>query len=386
VSVSPVATLPATRSSIEPVSVFLMIHCFEMGGSERQLSIVARSLDRTRFQALVGCNRRTGSLAGEFPNAPEFRLGGSLYGWRSLAARVRLGRHLRRARVQVAHSFDFYTNLTLIPAARLARVPVVIGSHRQIGDLMTAMQFRAQAAAFRGCDAVVCNSQAGADRLAEAGIAPKKLVVIGNALLDSAFESVPPALPIRPGLRRVCMVARMNAEYKNHGGFLRIAAEIRRRNPNVEFVLVGDGPLRTKLERDAATLGLGDAVQFLGERNDIAAVLASVDVAVLTSDSEGLSNVILEAMGARLPVVAYNVGGNSELINDSRGTLVRPGDEKEFANAVQQLLGDDSLRQRFGINARRFAEENFGVALVCRRYEELYTSLLEDKLGRDRSS
>jgi glycosyltransferase involved in cell wall biosynthesis len=181
-------------------------------------------------------------LGVDFPNVPEFRLGGSLYGWTSLRARLNLSRHLRQNEVQIAHAFDFYVNLTLIPAARLARAPVVIGSHRQIGDVMTPAQFRAQAVAFRWCDAVLCNSQAAADRLAAAGLRRDKLAVIGNTLSVASFQAVGPALPRRPDTLRVGMVARMNAHYKYHAGFLHIAAEIHQRRPEVEFLLVGDGP------------------------------------------------------------------------------------------------------------------------------------------------
>ncbi len=261
-------------------------------------------------------------MAAQFGEVPQFPLGGSLFGWKSLRTRLNLSRHLRHHQVQVAHAFDFYANLTLIPAARLARVPVVIGSHRQLGDLMTPAQFRAQAAAFRWCDAVVCNSQAAADRLIATGLAPDKIAVIGNALPAEAFTAAPAALPKRPGVLRVGMVARMNHRYKNHSGFLRIAAQIHPRMPGAEFVLVGDGSLRRDLENEASSLGLGASAVFLGDRQDMPAVLASLDVAVLTSDSESLSNVILEAMAAGLPVVAYSVGGNSELLSHQRGALI----------------------------------------------------------------
>jgi glycosyltransferase involved in cell wall biosynthesis len=370
----------------EPIGVFLMTNTFETGGSERQFSVLARHLDPQQFQLHLGCHRRDGAFAQAFGAVPEFRLGGSLFGWRSIRARIRLARHLRSKHIQIAHAFDFYTNLSLIPAARLARVPVVIGSQRQLGDLLTPAQFRVQSVAFRFCDAVVCNSQAAAEPLVAAGISRDKLCVIGNAMPAEAFVPAVPALPRRADTLRVGMVARMNARYKNHSGFLRIAAAIHAQKPNVEFLLAGDGPLRSELEQEASALGLGDSVIFLGDRRDISAVLASLDLAVLTSDSESLSNVILEAMAARLPVVAYNVGGNAELVNEQRGVLITAGKEEEFIAAVQYLLMHPELRLQLGANARQFVEENFSSARVFGRYEELYLSLLAKKLGKGAES
>jgi glycosyltransferase involved in cell wall biosynthesis len=369
----------ANYSANQPVRLFLMTNNFETGGSERQFTVLAQNLRPEQFQVHLGCIRRTGTFALELGEVPEFWLGGSLYGWASWRTRLRLGRSLRQQHIQIAHAFDFYTNLGLIPAARLARVPVVIGSQRQLGDLLTPRQFRAQAGAFRWCDGVVCNSRAAADRLAADGLSRDKLFVIGNALSAEVFASVPAALPRRPGSLRVGMVARMNARYKNHSGFLRIAKRINQQMPDVDFLLAGDGPLRAELEREAQTLGIGDRVIFLGDRRDIPAVMASLDVAVLTSDSESLSNVILEAMAAGLPVVAYRVGGNSELVNEERGELLSAGDEEGFAAAVERLLSTPSMRAQFGGNARKFAQDNFGLASVRAQYEHCYQTLLEKK-------
>jgi glycosyltransferase involved in cell wall biosynthesis len=179
------------------------------------------------------------------------------------------------------------------------------------------------------------------------------------------------------------MVARMNASYKNHSGFLRIAALVHRHMPEVEFVLVGDGPLRQQLERGASGLGLGASAIFLGDRQDMPAVLASLDVAVLTSDSESLSNVILEAMAAGLPVVGYSVGGNSELLGDQRGVLIPAGDEINFADVIQNLLSDSLFREELGRNARQFAQENFSLDRVRQRYVDLYVTLLHKKRRRN---
>jgi L-malate glycosyltransferase len=356
-----------------------MTNSFETGGSERQFSVLAENLRPEQFRVHLGCIQRIGPFADRFGGVPEFWLGRNLYGLKSWRARLRLSRKLRQQQIQIAHAFDFYTNLTLIPAARVARVSVVIGSQRQLGDLLTANQFRAQAAAFRFCDAVICNSQAAADRLAADGLSRDKLFVIGNAMPAEAFAPVPAALPRESGRLRVGMVARMNARYKNHSGFLRIAKQIKERMPDVEFLLAGDGPLRAELEREAQALGLGDRAIFLGDRRDIPAVMASLDVAVLTSDSESLSNVLLEAMAAGLPVVAYDVGGNAELVNEKRGELISAGDEVAFAAVVEKLLSAPALRAKLGASARKFAEENFGLDCVRARYEACYQTLLEKK-------
>jgi glycosyltransferase involved in cell wall biosynthesis len=356
-----------------------MINSLETGGTERQFVEVAGSLRNGGLRVHLGCLIKRGSFLeglGEVYHSP---LGGSLYGLRSLQSRWQLMRYLRKSDAVVAHSFDFYANLMLIPAAKLARVPVVIGSHRQLGDLLTPNQFRAQLAMFRLCDRVVCNSRAAADRLAEAGLPERKLVVVGNGLPASAFAETAPALPRREGILRVGMIARMNAAYKNHSIFLRACARVRRKFSNLEIVLVGDGPLRQELEREAAELGLQDSVIFLGDRRDIPATLACMDVSVVPSASESLSNVMLESMAAGIPVVASAVGGNVELAGDGRAVLVPPGDKEALAAGLEKLLADQRLRSAMGARARQFAEENFSMERVRQQYARVYADVLASR-------
>src|SRR5437879_3532098 len=150
--------------------LFLMTDSFETGGSERQFAALTRSLNPEAFRVHLGCIQRQGSFLDGMGHVTEFPLGGSLYGVKSLWTRLRLAQHLRRNNIAVAHAFDFYTNLTLVPAARVAGVPVVIGSQRQLGDLLSRSKSRTQTAVLRWCDVVVCNSRAAADRLVGQGL------------------------------------------------------------------------------------------------------------------------------------------------------------------------------------------------------------------------
>ena len=377
-------TSPAAPQTLELPGIFLMTNSLETGGSERQFVALAQTLNPDKFRRSIGCVMRKGPLADQLGPMAEFRLGGSLYGWKSLITRARLARHLRRSQIAVAHSFDFYTNLTLIPSARLAGVPVVIGSQRQLGDLLTPTQFRVQADLFRLCDAIVCNSRAAADRLAAAGIREHRLVVIGNGLSPELFATAEPVLPRRPGVLRVGMIARMNTRAKNHSIFLRAAARLHAKHPNLEFVLAGDGPLRPQLEQEAQSLGLGDQAIFLGDRRDIPAVLASLDVSVLPSQSESLSNSILESMAAGVPVVATNVGGNPELITSERGFLVEPDSDSALADALDRFLRDSALRASCAANSKAFTAANFTLDHMRESHEQLYLNLLERKQWQPR--
>jgi glycosyltransferase involved in cell wall biosynthesis len=378
-----------TSSAIFSDPVFLMVNSLETGGTERQFVEMARAFRAHGTPLHLGCLINQGPFASGLGELAEFPLGGSLYGLQSMRSRGRLGRHLRETGVAVAHAFDFYTNLTLIPTARMSGIPV-IGSQRQIGDLLTPAQFWAQLAAFWLCDRVVCNSRAAAERVLQAGLPKGKVVVIGNALPPEAFAETTPVLPRAEGTIRIGMIARMNAEYKNHRGFLRAAKLLRERDSNLQFVLVGDGPLRPGLEAEAARLGLQERVQFLGDRRDVPAVLHSLDVCVVPSASESLSNVMLESMAAGVPVVATSVGGNVEIGGDGRAVLVPANDDQALAQGLTRLFKTASLRSEMAREARDFVSSNYSVQRICRQYQELYAEVIAHKkrpgsVRRDRS-
>lgn len=356
-----------------------MVNSLERGGTERQFVELARSLRESGCSVHLGCIQNKGPFLDDlvrfgFPEPASFGLGGSLYGWKSWKSRWKLKGHLRKGNIAVAHAFDFYVNLALVPAARLARVPV-IGSQRQLGDLLTSAQSRVQLEMFRWCDRVVCNSKAAADRLLQAGLQASKLVVIGNAMPAASFTAAPAALPAQRGVLRVGMIARMNVRAKNQDLFLRAASRLARRFPEAEFLLVGDGPFRGELEELAVDLGIQQQVRFLGDRRDIPAILASLDVSVVPSASESLSNVMLESMAAGVPVVATSVGGNVELGGEDRALLVPPNHEEALASGIESLLREEKLRREIAARARSFAEQNFSAARIRQQYCELYSEV-----------
>jgi len=375
-------TAPGSGPTLDfqPTPVFLMTNDLQTGGSERQFAALTRSLNPDLFQVFLGCLKRRGTIGEEMAELVEFDLGGSFFTMQSLRARMTLHRFLRAKGIAVAHSFDFYSNLLLLPVARVAGVPVIIGSHRQIGDLLTPLQLAAQGVAFRMCDRVLCNSRAAANHLIIHGTPEEKVVIIRNGLPTSAFAQTTPLFPPRPGVLRVGMVARMNHPVKNHAGFLRAAATIARKFQQVEFLLAGDGHLRPGLERKVESLGLRPRVHFLGDRSDVPAVFASMDISVVASFSESSSNAILESMAAGVPVVATRVGGTPEIVEDHEtGFLIPPGDDERLTEVLEYLLSNPEVRRACGERSRRFTQANFSMDHMHREVEQLYATLLQQK-------
>lgn len=145
----------------------------------------------------------------------------------------------------------------------------------------------------------------------------------------------------------------------------------------LRLMLVGDGPLRSLLLQRVEEAGIADVTWFAGDRSDVANLLQCMDVFVLPSLAEGISNTLLEAMACSLPVVATRVGGTPEIITQNeQGLLVPPGDTQELALALNRLLSDRALRQRLGSSGRRRVEQHFSWDATVSRYAGIYRALL----------
>jgi glycosyltransferase involved in cell wall biosynthesis len=170
---------------------------------------------------------------------------------------------------------------------------------------------------------------------------------------------------------------------KNHRGLLQAFHAILERHPDwrgrVRLIIAGDGPLRAELAPLAADLGLGDSVWFPGARPDVPELMRAMDVFVLPSINEGISNTILEAMSTGRPVVAGRTGGNPELVVDGlTGALYDPDGEGALAAALEKYVQQSDLRRSHGEAARRRVVEQFSLEAMVARYGDFY----DDVLGR----
>jgi glycosyltransferase involved in cell wall biosynthesis len=149
--------------------------------------------------------------------------------------------------------------------------------------------------------------------------------------------------------------------------------------------MIGDGPLRAEATAIRASAGLSDLAWLPGERRDVAELMRAMDVFVLPSLAEGVSNTILEAMATGLPVIATAVGGNPELVDDGRtGRVVPPDDIAAMSSAMRQLVEDADLRVTMGRAARAEIEQRFSLQAMVQAYRKVYDKGLMQARGSPR--
>jgi glycosyltransferase involved in cell wall biosynthesis len=356
-----------------PVAVFLA--GFEPGGTERQMLELVRRLDPQRWAVHIACFRTRGAW---FDRASEAAASIAVFPVESFRSPSAV-RHMwafanwcRLTRIAVVHSAELSSNIFALPGAALANVPVRIGNRREINPDKSAGQITTQRAAYAAAHKVVANCQAAADRLRLERVPERKIAVIPNGL---DFDSLPQSAP-KPTLRKVVMVANLRRE-KGHDVLIDAAIGVLRRYPDARFELVGDGPERRSLMARAEALGVLHAFTFLGYRDDVRARMADGDMFVLPSRSEAFPNSILEAMAARLPIVAAGVGGIVELIVDGvTGLLVPPDDAGALSQRLCRLMDDPALAARLANAGHAEALARYSFDRMVGAFESLYLSEL----------
>jgi glycosyltransferase involved in cell wall biosynthesis len=304
---------------------------------------------------------------------------------RDLGAFRRLVALIREREIDVVHSHLTYASIWGGLAAARARVPHVATLHTLPLQSQASASDRVRQRilarvlshhAFR----VVAVSQAQADAWVDAGLVDgEKVSVIPNAVdVEGAGDSPPAPHPAGGGIGRNAHSATVGTvavlrEGKGLDVLLRAFRDVRKAYDGAKLVIAGDGPLRAALEREANELGLGESVRWLGYRDDVQSVLASLDVFVHPTLRDALPTAVLEAMAAGVAVVASHAGGVPEIVeHESNGLLVEAGNEEALAAAIARLLNDENLRDRLAAAGRETVRERFGVGLWLERLSGTY--------------
>jgi glycosyltransferase involved in cell wall biosynthesis len=369
--------------------VFHLIDSFNVGGTESQAVELARRLPATGYEVTVGCLKREGPLEDRLQGTGiairEFRLRSGIDSPSGLRQLLHMSWFLRS--FDIVHTHDLWSNLIGVPAARLAGVPAIISSRRDLSHFEWYQGKRRVWLKWIQSlgSAVVTNAVPIRDALvSEDRFDPRKVHIIHNGVDIAKFRSARNdrvrLFPDAGQGKLVVLVGNMHTDVKGHPWLIASAPEVLREFPDTQFILVGDGEQRSSFEKQAQDLGVIRNFLFLRRRSDIPDILASCDIAVLPSRAEGLPNAVLEYMAAGLPVIVSRVGGNPELVQDGvTGIVVPSEDSAALSTALLKLLAEPSLARRLAQAGYEFAVRNFSFERLVQEVDALYTDLLRDK-------
>src|SRR4051812_5067942 len=354
----------------------IVLSSFDPGGTERQMTELISRIDQTRFEVHVACFRRQGRWLPNVEAVATSLTCFPLTSFQSLSAAREIARFVawcRHHRIAVVHACDFYANVFALTGGALARVPLRIGSRRDILiPQRTSAQHRLQTLTYRLAHHVVANSGAAAAQLVREGVDASAISVIPNGIDLGKYVAAEERAPQHV----VTTVANLRPE-KGHDVLLRAMAIVAREIPDLVVQLVGGGTMRDPLIRQSEELGLTAVVRLLGDREDVPDLLRGTDVFVLPSRTEAFPNSVMEAMAMRLPVVASDVGGIPELVAHERnGLLVPVGDERALAAAVLGLFHDRARANRLATSARATSESRYSFERMVAAFEALYNGEL----------
>jgi glycosyltransferase involved in cell wall biosynthesis len=279
-----------------------------------------------------------------------------------------------RERAGVLHSWSWHTNVYVALAFPVPRARRVLSfRNNPMVDNQTGQRRRniPNEYVYRRADCVVSNSHTALDNAR--GIAIRRRELVGNITVARG-RADPGATP-----SKLTVVAAGALKPAKGFDVLLSAIDMIRRADDLSFELLiaGSGSDDDSLRRLASELRLTDCVTFLGEVDDVPALLSRAHILVHPSRNEGLSNTVLEGMAEGLPVIASSVGGTPEVIeHDVTGILVPPDDPAALAGQIRRLVEDPSLRARLGTAGLQVVRDRFGADTVVRQYEAIYTSLL----------
>jgi L-malate glycosyltransferase len=363
-----------------PIRVLHVMYALQPGGMEFGVVKLVNGLDAERVQSSI-CS--TAPAVGDIKSlvskhVPVFEL--ERRRGNDPALVWRLFRLFRRERPHIVHTHAWGTLVEGLLAARMARVPFVV--HGEHGTLqLRGYQLTIQRLAWGRATRVLSVSRKLAERMSTTtGFEADRILTIQNGVDFSRFSpALRTAARAELGLADASVAigtAGRLVPVKDHANLIDALAIARDRGIAFRALIAGEGPLRTSLESRIASRGLTAHVRLLGQRHDMERIFAALDVFVLSSTSEGMSNTILESMASGAPTVATRVGGAEELVDDGRtGLLVPPSDPDALAAALIRVASDASERRAMGIAARERAESEFSLERMLRNYEALYLAL-----------
>ncbi len=375
----------------ERINLLQVVNGLAIGGAEKKLLELVKTLDKKRYNIIVCSIGQGGPLQKDFEALGVNVIVCQKRNKLDLSLIFTVARLIKECEIDVVQTTLLLADLVGAMAARIAGKPPVISwetvSHGENDILRTGNRhILAYKFAMKRVSRIVAVSQEIQRSLIQRrGIPAEKIAYIPYGVDLKKFARRNGSIDKRsilniPSDRIVVGTVARAEPYKGVAYLQKVALQMVQQHPKLDFVFVGDGSLRKELEAEVAAQGLSERIHFLGFRNDVHEVMNTFDIFILPSLTEGLPNVILEAMASSKPVIATAVGGIPEaVVEGETGLLIPPSNTTAIMDAIRSLLSDHKAALRMGEAGRRRVEENFSLQKEVSSFEHLYQQLLDEK-------
>jgi len=344
-------------------------------GTEQHLETLLRNLDTKQYKAHVlqlapNVPQKEGNIGRcTFSHLPTKKIL-SLNGIRTIKTVIQL---IRKEQYDCIISYFETSDIISFIASYFTNNNALISSRRDTGFRHSNKLKWLYKLLNKRFKVIIAASGAINDSLVTDGVEKQKIKIIYNGVDLERFkninrQSIRKELDFGDDVILLGMVANLTP-VKNHRDVISCIRKFHDNGKEIHLALAGDGPLREELIEYTENLGLNNYIHFLGRRKDIPEILSSINLFILASETEGLSNALLEAMAANKPVIATNVGGNPEVVvNGTTGYLIKPGNPEELYNAIDLLLDSKTQMKTFGDAGFERVKKLFSIDSMVNEY------------------
>ncbi|MEO8386752.1 MAG: glycosyltransferase [Betaproteobacteria bacterium] len=374
--------MAGTEVNGKRIHVLHVLLNLDPGGLENGVVNVVNGLDKQEFHSSVCCLQHKGVFAQRIQgDTIVFEMGHTK--GNNFLLPLRLAARMRTLRPDIVHTRNPESFFYGFVAAKLAGVTAIVHSEHGRNFPDSNLRHRVQGIFSKHTDCIFALTGNLRDSLIKhVGIAPEKIDVIYNGVDLKKFQSYECSTirqQIGAGNRLVVGSVGRLVSIKNYKLLIE-AMHLLRNRFDLMLVLIGDGPERANLEAQAKGQGLAKHIVFLGHQNDVHKLIGGMDIFVLPSINEGMSNTLIEALAARIPCVASSVGGNPEIIRQNRdGLLFESNDATGLANCIAMLCESPELRSRLAESGRERTISQFSLETMIDNYQRLYRRALHGR-------
>ena len=365
------------QKRVDKIKVLQVVEDFKIGGLERVVENIFDGLDRDIYEPSLWCIAGGGKLADEFiMERKDIRIL-NLRTYHNPLNILKLAYLLRKERYHIVHTHGYYASTMGRISALLARVPIIITHVHTTNWNFKKRNILIEKLLSEVTDKIICCSHAVREFVVSfEKIKRDKAIVIYNGISCGKLGVVRKKEDTEAAVR-IAVIASL-VKNKGHRYLIEAFRKVGIRNESIRLLIVGGGPLDDELRGYAGSLAVKDKIDFLGIQEDVHGILECSDILVLPSvEREGLGISIIEAMCHGRPVIASNIGGIRELVQDDvNGYLVEPGNSDELAKKLEMLITDNRRREQMGDAGRKIFEEKFAADIMMNGIETLYGKML----------